>query len=583
MGPEERIKNYLAFIYGEVQARRVFERLQERIDKYANLSDNPPRLQVKTGLSERDAILITYGDQVHEEGRLPLQSLNQFLENYLERAISAVHLLPFYPYSSDDGFSVIDYRSVDPELGSWKDIYQIGEDFSLMFDAVINHISRESEWFQAFTRRKSPYDNYFITVDPGADLSEVVRPRASPLLTEVDTVSGVKQVWTTFSEDQIDLNYANPDVLLEILDLILFYASQGAKFIRLDAIAYLWKELGTSCIHLPQTHAVVKLMRALLDLVAPHVLLITETNVPHKDNVAYFGDGVNEAQMVYNFALPVLTLHAFHSRDARSLSDWIETLELPSPYVTFFNFLASHDGIGLTPARDIISPQELDQLAERTLKLGGFVSYKNNADGTQSPYELNINYLDALDDPDAPSEDIELIARRFLASQAIMLALRGVPGIYFHSLFGSRNWREGVEQTRRYRTINRQKLLRRRLEAELSNPGSLRRLVFDGFRRLLAARQASPAFHPNGGQRTLKVHKALLALLRSSPDGGAHILCLHNVADQSLDVTIDLQNMPFSEAAALGDVLSPERYAVKDGRLRLRLGPYDVRWLEGDS
>jgi sucrose phosphorylase len=367
-----------------------------------------------------------------------------------------------------------------------------------------------------------------------------VRPRALPLLTPFHTPSGEKKVWTTFSDDQIDLNFKNPEVLLEILDILLLYAEHGATFIRLDAIAYLWKEIGTSCIHLPQTHHVIQFLRAALNEVAPHVYLITETNVPHTDNLSYFGDGTNEAQLVYNFALPPLTLHTFHTGDARILSDWARTLTLPSDKTTFFNFLASHDGIGLNPARGILSNADIDSLVNKTLAHSGLISYKQNADGTQSPYEMNINYFDALSNPSMllpqspAAETLDLQVNRFLAAQAIMLSLIGVPGIYFHSLFGSRGWTEGVKQTGRNRTINREKLQFDELQKQLADETSLRSKVFTRYSELLKTRSSSPAFDPHGTQKIADLHPAVFAVERTSPGGKARILCLHNVSQETV-------------------------------------------------
>lgn len=326
-----------------------------------------------------------------------------------------------------------------------------------MFDAVLNHISAQSAWFQAFLCDDPKYRDYFIVVEGEPDLSQVFRPRALPLLTHFQTSSGEKAVWTTFSADQVDLNYRNPEVLLDILDVLLFYVSNGAEFIRLDAIAYLWKEIGTSCIHLPQTHTIVKLIRAILAEVAPHVKLITETNVPHEENVSYFGNGKDEAHLVYNFALPPLVLHTFHTGSCEALSRWASALQPPSKEATFLNFLASHDGIGIGGARGILSDAEIAAMIEKVIAHGGLVSYRSNPDGSQSPYELNINYFDALSDPKA-DEPIEIQIDRFIAAHAILLTLAGLPGIYFHSMFGSRSWFEGVRQNGHKRAINRQKL-----------------------------------------------------------------------------------------------------------------------------
>jgi sucrose phosphorylase len=528
-------------------------------------------------LSQHDAILITYGEQVRQPGAPPLQALARFCEDHLPGVVSGIHILPFYPYSSDDGFSVIDYRQVDTGLGAWEDVHRLGRRFRLMFDAVINHISVHSAWFEGFLHDQPPYKDYFLVIEGQPDLSRVVRPRTLPLLTRFSTVEGEKAVWTTFSADQVDLDYHNPQVLLDILETLLFYVAHGAEFIRLDAIAYLWKEIGTPCIHLPQTHRVVQLFRSVLDRLAPHVQLITETNVPHAENISYFGDGSNEAQMVYNFALPPLVLHTFHSGNARALTRWAAGLRLPSDRVTFFNFLASHDGIGVTPARSLISEADLASLAERALLHGGLVSYRSNPDGSQSPYELNINYFDALSNPSAV-EPLQRQVERFVAAHAIMFALAGVPGIYFHSLFGSRGWPAGVTLTGRNRTINRQKLDLLDVEAELDDPRSLRSEVFRRLASLLKVRDSHSAFHPLGSQRVLEIDDRLFAVLRLSPNSRKPVLCLHNVTANAISVHIELELLPFKPGKILVDLLTQRRY--ERGQIQsMELSPYQAVWL----
>ncbi len=515
---------HLQDLYGAGQAEKLALRIQALINKYSENMVHP----LESNLSERDAILITYGDQVQASDSLPLQVLGSFCANHLKGLVSGVHILPFYPWSSDDGFSVKDFRAVDPALGTWRDVEQLRRTFRLMVDAVINHASTQGEWFQAFLRDETPYRDYFLTVEGSPDLSQVVRPRALPLLTEFHTSLGIRKVWTTFSADQADLNFHNPDVLLEIIDILLMYAARGAQFIRLDAIAYLWKEVGTSCIHLPQTHAIIQLFRAVFDAAAPHVRLITETNVPHPDNISYFGDGTNEAQLVYNFALPPLVMHTLKTGNTAILSTWAAGLKLPSKQTKFFNFLASHDGIGLNPAKGILTTAQIDALVQQTMQHGGLISYKQNADGSASPYELNINYFDALSDPNG-NEELRLQVARFMAAQAVMLALQGVPGIYFHSLFGSRSWAEGVRQTGHNRTINRKKLELVPLEAELEDAQSLRAQVFGSFVQLLKQRAGSHAFHPLGSQKILDMGTSIFAVERVSPDGTDTITCLHNM------------------------------------------------------
>jgi len=569
--------DHLVFLYGEDTAVDLHRKINEVISEYKGLIQ--PR-GTEITFNQKDTILITYPDIVRNTDEFPLKTLGIFLSKWVSDVISTVHILPFFPFSSDDGFSIIDYKQVNPEHGHWEDVSALGEKFQLMFDAVINHISASSRWFKGFLKGESKYRDYFITINHDEDLSEVFRPRDLPLKTPVETSAGKKFVWTTFSSDHIDLNYHNPKLLLEVINTLLFYISKGADYIRLDAVAYIWKEKGTSCIHLPQVHSIVKIFRIILNKVAPWVKIITETNVPHKDNISYFGNGEDEAQLVYNFSLPPLVLHAFHTSNAETLSRWASSLVTSSKKTTFFNFLASHDGIGVMPVRGILDNEEVEAMANRVKLLDGSVSYKNNADGTKSPYELNINYLDALCDPESPNESKALIAKRFLASQAIMLALKGVPGIYFHSLFGSQNWIDGVNSTGRARTINREKLQVCSLGDELNDPGSLRNLVFSGYKALLAARTSNASFHPNGKQKVLNLHKGVFSVLRSSPNEEKSVICIHNVQSKCLDINMQLSDLGIIRINKLKDLLSDKIFMVDNNTASIRIEPYSVLWLE---
>ena len=569
----ERQKTLLRSLYDQPTTDDFLRKLSPLLTQYATNTVSSGRPSVP---SERDALLITYADQVSEPGVAPLQTLATFCEHRLADTISGLHILPFYPWTSDDGFSVKDYFAVAPEYGTWEDIAALRPHFDLMFDAVFNHMSAQGDWFQRFLRDEPEFRDYFVTVQDKPDLSQVVRPRALPLLTEFQTARGPEKVWTTFSADQVDVNVKNPRLLLALLEALLFYVAHGARFIRLDAIAYLWKEIGTSCIHLPQTHAIIQLMRAVLDEVAPHVQLITETNVPHVDNISYFGDGTNEAQLVYNFALPPLVLHALLRGDATHLTRWAATLRTPSDRTTFFNFLASHDGIGLNPARGILPPAEIDFLVERCQAHGGFINYKHNADGSKSPYEMNIVYFDAVNDP-AAGDPFEAQVNRFMAAQAIMLALAGIPGIYFHSLFGSRNDREAALQTGINRRINRQKFSLEKLETELNQPQSLRAQVFNRFQAQLQARRSHPAFAPQAGQEILKLDPRVFCLVRTSPAGDSSVLCLHNLSKEA--VTVEVPATRFNLTTSWTGLIDEcNRPSLLEGRLQVNLKPYEAAW-----
>jgi len=557
---ENRIKQKLNFLYGQKTGGRTWIKLEKLLNEYRKkLPEN------EFNFSHRDTVLITYGDSFIKPGEKPLKTLKYFLKNYLKDIFSIVHILPFFPFSSDDGFSVIDHKKVNPELGNWKDIELLASKFHLMFDAVINHISSKSKAFQSFLKGNKRYRNFFIVVDENWDLSWVFRPRALPLLTEFHSTGGPLRVWTTFSSDQIDLNYRNPDVLLYVIDILLFYVKKGASLIRLDAIAYLWKESGTSCIHLPQTHTVVKLFRDIFELLCPHVKIITETNVPHMENISYFGDGTDESHLVYNFALPPLTVNAILEGDATILSRWVETLNTPTEKTFFYNFTASHDGIGLLPAKDILSDEQIAKLIQITLNRGGRVSFKSNADGSESAYELNISLFDLVSDPRA-DEPPELKVNRFVASQAVALSIRGIPAIYYHSILGSQNYYEGVEKTGTRRAINREKLNLLQLEKELKDPLSRRYMVFHNLCNLIKKRQQIEAFHPEGKQKVLDIHPSLFSIERSSPDGRQLLLSLINVSSNKIEVLLK----------------HPCRHDVLSGKIfqgRVNIYPYQILWL----
>ena len=480
-------------------------------------------------LTEKDVILITYGDGIIEQDVPPLKTLKQFCDTYLKNCFSAIHLLPCFPYSSDDGFSVIDYYEVNPDLGSWQDIEQLSNGFDLMFDAVVNHMSKESDWFESFLKRQKPFSEYFITADPKLDYSKVVRPRALTLLHSYNAQNGELYVWTTFSEDQIDLNYKSTKVFLQVLDILLYYVSKGARFIRLDAIAFLWKEMGTTCIHLPETHLVIQAYRKVLDSVAPSTVLITETNVPHDENISYFGDGHNEAHMVYNFTLPPLLALSIHQENVDILLTWAKSLQLEGN-TCFFNFTASHDGVGVRPLQGIVPNSDIELLANKALEHGGFVSYKDNGDGTRSPYELNCNYLDLLTHP---KEEEALQIKRFLLTQSVMLAMPGVPGIYYHSILGSQNDRQAAIDSGINRRINRKKLHLEELTHVLDHNESLQAQIFKLYSEMLQVRRNHFHFNPYASANYRSENGTFII---ERKDNISTLFCVNNFSSQEVTI-----------------------------------------------
>ncbi len=520
------VRQHLRDLYGAQVGADLADALEREAAAFR--SGHPrPAVPPEARLTADDVLLISYADSVRAAGEAPLATLGRLLRGPLAGTVSGVHLLPFFPWSSDDGFSVIDYDAVDPAYGGWDDVAALAADHRLMFDAVINHVSAESAYVRGYLAGEQRYAGFFREIPEGTDVSGVVRPRTTPLATGFEGADGRShRLWTTFSADQVDLDYATPAVLLEAARVLLGYVDRGAELLRLDAVTYLWKELGTSCASLPQTHAVLKVLRGVLEAAAPWVVVLTETNVPHAENVGYFGDGRDEAQMVYNFALPPLVLHSALSGDATVLRAWAAELATPSDETAFFNFLASHDGIGLRAVEGWLDEAEIAAMVEAVQQRGGYVSSRSTPQGDR-PYELNINYLDALTPP--VDEPLQRSVRRFATAHAVMLALAGVPAIYLHSLLGSRGAPHEVDRTGRNRSINREKLAWDVLNEELQQPQGRRVAVLGALRALLAARRGHPAFAPQAPQAVLHADGGVFALRRG--DDARPLWCLHNLSD----------------------------------------------------
>ena len=553
------IEEIISAIYPhQDEAMFLKEAISERIKGYKNKNIRPRKGQ----WDQDDVFLITYGDQFYEDGETKLTTFNKMYQQFFSDTFPIVHFLPFFPYSSDDGFSVIDYEQVNPEIGDWADVQVMNRNARLMFDFVCNHMSAKSNWFQGYLNNRTSYKDFFIESDPSIDLSMVTRPRTSPLLSEfVDLDGKIRNIWTTFSDDQVDLNFANPKVLLRMIDVLLFYVDQGADFIRLDAVGFLWKKAGTSSIHLPETHKIIQLFRSIVEEVAPGTIVITDTNMPQQDNISYFGDGTNEAQMVYQFPLPPLVLHAIRTGNTSYLQKWANEIYLPTEEVSFFNFLASHDGIGLNPIRGIIDETEILDLVASIEKEGALVNYKQNPDCSFSPYEINTTYIDALSNQ---SDEDELRLKRFMVAHSILLTIIGIPAVYVQSILGGRNYYEGVEKTGANRTINRQKYKASEICDSLLKSGSFRNQVYRELQELIQLRRSEEAFHPNCAMRVLETNHATFGIVRDEK-----VYVLHNMSDQAQTISLD--------AGTYINLLTKKECDIQQ---EVILEPYQFVWLE---
>lgn len=563
------IRDYLVRLYPDYDADVLMEDIVQLMGFDEGLAEVKSHVNL---WDEKDIVTITYGDSIRKGDEYSLETLHNFLRGYLSEAINAVHILPFYPFSSDDGFSVINYSEVNQSLGGWENISAIAEDFKLMADLVINHCSSRSLWFDNFKQRKHPGLDYFVEGDPEADLSSVVRPRTSPLLRKTDTLDGERYVWCTFSHDQVDLDFQNPGVLLEFVKIIKLYLDRGVQLFRLDAVAFLWKKTGTPCINLNETHEVIRLLRLLIEHENKDAIIITETNIPNRENLSYFGNA-NEAHLIYNFTLPPLLLYTMLTGKSDLLKQWMMSMPPAQNGTTYFNFIASHDGIGLRPVEGILSEDAVDDLAALMQGFGGDVSWRTLADGQHRPYELNISLIDAMKGTFKGEDGFQL--PRFICAHAIMLALEGMPAFYIHSLFGTPNDQKKLDMTSNKRSINRHNWDYDDLVSELSDEASLHHRVFTQLTDIISIRKKQRAFHPNATQFTMHFDDSLFAFWRQSQDRWQSVFCIYNITDEVRSFA--LKDVNLIETDDWRDLVSGHRYL--DPREEIVLQPYAFVWI----
>ena len=571
---KEKVSSQLAVIYKGITLNANTSELAERLIQMMRIAPNVSAPVPYTNhWNETDNILITYGDSVIREGEKPLQTLSHFIDNYCHNTVTGVHILPFFPYSSDDGFSVIDYSSVNEALGDWEDIQAIANKRNVMADLVINHCSARSAWFQNFVKAQGKGHDYFFTTDPEQDLSNVIRPRTSPLLKQVETAAGTKHVWCTFSHDQVDLDFRNPKVLVTFVSILRQYLDSGIRIFRLDAVAFLWKEHGSSCINLPQTHEIVRLIRTLIEHAQADAILITETNIPNTQNLTYFGNA-NEAHCIYNFSLPPLLINTLVTGKVIHLKRWLMSMPPAQMGTCYFNFIASHDGIGLRPTEGLLDEQELNLLLDTMAQFGGRISWRTADGGKQSAYEINIALYDALQGttkgPDKWGLD------RFICAHAIMLGLEGIPGIYIHSMLGTRNDQDKVKHTQQNRSINRHRWNYDKLSHLLDSDHNEHHKVLTRMLALIEIRKQQPAFHPNATQYVLHLGSQLFGFWRQSLDRKQSIFCISNIGTTAISLRLSELNLIVTNTWF--DLLS-DTTIIKDVGAEMELAPYQSIWL----
>ena len=523
-------------------------------------------------ISEKSLLLISYGDNLKNKNEVPLKTLKNFFEKNIKNCFEILHILPFYPSSSDGGFSVTDHKNVNKDLGTWHDIRSLSNHASIMADLILNHSSIKGKWFNSFIKEKEDYKNFFFTIDDNFDFSKVIRPRDHKLIQIYNYKKKNNKLWCTFSHDQIDLNFKDPFVLIEFIEIVLLLLSKGVTTFRLDAVAFIWKKNGTSCVNLPETHEIVKLLRLIVNFINPHALIVTETNLPRKENLSYFGNN-DEANWIYNFPLPPLILYTFLFEDSSKISGWSKSMPPAQINNAYLNFIASHDGIGMRPAEGILDNIILDKLFKRVKKNGGKFSFRK-VKTKNKVYEVNITLFDALKRTNFDKDGIFAV-ERYIAAHSILLALEGVPAIYFNSLFGTSNDQNAFIKTGIKRNINRFKWDFSDLSKKLKNKNSIENVIYSKILKIISLRQKQIAFHPNATQYTLSLGNKLFGVWRQSIDRSQNIFAITNIS--SVVRELKLSKINLFENQLWFDLLKPDE-SLNNLKI-LKLKPFQTVWI----
>ena len=488
-------------------------------------------------VSEKTTMVICYGDSIYSKNKKHLKTFQAFFNKKLNKFIDTIHFLPFYPSSSDSGFAVKDHYKIDSKFGNWLNIKNFSSKAHIMADMVINHASARGLWFKNFLKEKKPGKDYFLLVNSKFNTSKVVRPRDHKLLKEINIFKKKEYLWRTFSDDQIDLNFKNPKVLLRFIKIMLHLINNGVTIFRLDAIAYLWKKSGTKCINLKQTHEIVKVLRIISDSLSIKSIIVTETNLPEKENLSYFGNN-DESNWIYNFTLPPLLIYSLLFENGTYLNAWSKRLPQTKKGNSYLNFIASHDGIGMRPLEGIINNQSIKKLLLRLKKNGSKFSYRKVNNNKKKVYESNITVFDALKVSDKDKKGLYNF-QRYIAAHAIMFSFEGVPAIYFNSLFGKSNDEARYVITGNNRDVNRFKWNELNILKKIKSNSSKEYYIFETLKYLLKIRKNQKAFHPNAHRTNINLGNNFFCIKRVSLDKKQTILCITNLTSKLQNAKIN--------------------------------------------
>ena len=566
---QKKIKSKFKRIYGFNTSKSEITYYLNEIFQIINKFNSKNNKRKKI-ISEKTSMVICYGDSIFNNKQKNLiKRFQNFYNKKLNKYFNTVHFLPFYPSSSDSGFAVKDHYKIEKRLGNWANISQFSKKNNIMADIVINHSSARGLWFRNFLKEKKPGKDYFLKVNSKFDISKVIRPRDHKLLKQIDIFKKKEYLWRTFSPDQLDLNFKNPAVLLRFIKIMINLINHGVTIFRLDAIAYLWKESGTKCINLKKTHEIVKLFRIICNVLKVETIIVTETNLPEKENISYFGNN-DEANWIYNFTLPPLLIHAFLFENSFYLNKWSNNLPLTKKGNNYLNFIASHDGIGMRPIEGILGEKTIKNFFKILKKNGSKFSHRRLTDKGKKVYEANITVYDALRKSNLDKNG-KYSFERYISAHSIMISFEGVPAVYFNSLFGTSNDEAKYIITGNNRDVNRYRWNEKNIMSLLRNKQSKQSIFFTAITKLLEIRRQQKAFHPNAPRKSIDLGKKIFCFKRVSLDKKQSIISITNLTSKTQFPKLKQKYTIWK------NLINPKKKLR--GKSSFKLKPFETMWL----
>lgn len=486
----------------------------------------------KFKLNSQDIIFLTYPNSIEN-----LNKLYEFTkENKFEELFSTIHILPFLESDADGGFAVVDYKKVDLKYGTWREIKKFSKRYKLISDLILNHTSNNNKWFLDFLDSRN---NFYFKFDKNFDYSKVFRPRSTSLFTNYLGTF----VWTTFSDKQVDLNLNEVKVFFNFLEIISFYFKKGINILRLDAIPYLFKKSGTSCVNLDENYDLVELFIKSLKHINSEVKFISEVNFGDEVNLNYLEK--TSTDLIYEFTFPMLLIYCIYNKDFKYFLKWAQDFDFNKDVIFF---LSNHDGISFRGIKNFLNENDFNDFFNSLLRNNFLINYKT-IDGKDEPYELNSTYFSLL--KEILNKDP---SKEHLFCFNLLLFIKGVPLIYYLDIIKAQNDYHLFSITNHKRDLSRPKFKYEDYLVKINNS------FFDIFKNLVLIRNQF-----DFDKYSFKIHEEKGFLFLSYENESEILISISNITSLSKEYKFNFKSYfdLIEDKIVQSDIIYLEKYNFK--------------------